>query len=435
MYKKIIFLSLLLSHFFSQAQRTLSLTDAIKLGMDHSTLLKTDAAKTAIAQLKTKQIWNAQIPTVSLSSAYSRLSDNITPFTIKFPNGTEQALNPQILNQFSNRLSIQQVVFSGWRAKNYFEANQYLEKAVALDADKNKAEVRFNIQSAVLNLAKLQKTQTILSENLKVLKGRQTDTKNFVAQGTALENDLLKVDLAISQLETAKIEIENAIATAQFALAIMLGLPESEAITIDEKDLTSNESASDLNTYLKMAVANRSELAALEQRNMATTKQVEIARGAYYPVVTIGANAYLNNPNQRVFPQQDAFKGTWDAGIALQWNLTNLYSNKYNLQEAQVSQSQVQLQKTQLSEGIKTEVAASYYAYQTTIAKDALQGKFITQTTENQRVTKNKYNAQLSTLTDLLEADFMLFQAQENALSSKIDKQIAFYKLVKAVSK
>ena len=435
MYKKIIFLSLLLSHFFSQAQRILTLTDARKLGMDHSTLLKTDAAKTAIAQLKTKQIWNAQIPTVSLSSAYSRLSDNITPFTIKFPNGTEQALNPQILNQFSNRLSIQQVVFSGWRAKNYFEANQYLEKAVALDADKNKAEVRFNIQSAVLNLAKLQKTQTILSENLKVLKGRQTDTKNFVAQGTALENDLLKVDLAISQLETAKIEIENAIATAQFALAIILGLPESEAITIDEKDLTSNESASDLNTYLKMAVANRSELAALEQRNMATTKQVEIARGAYYPVVTIGANAYLNNPNQRVFPQQDAFKGTWDAGIALQWNLTNLYSNKYNLQEAQVSQSQVQLQKTQLSEGIKTEVAANYYAYQTSIAKDALQGKFITQTTENQRVTKNKYNAQLSTLTDLLEADFMLFQAQENALSSKIDKQIAFYKLVKAVSK
>jgi hypothetical protein len=72
-----------------------------------------------------------------------------------------------------------------------------LEKAVALDVEKEKVDIKNNIIIAVLNLYKIQQTRRALDSQIYVLENRQNDVKNFVKQGTVLENDLLKVDLAL----------------------------------------------------------------------------------------------------------------------------------------------------------------------------------------------------------------------------------------------
>ena len=435
--KKSLFSILLFANAFSMfAQgKMFSLDEAVRLGLEHSRQLKTSATKVEIAKAKTKQFWNTQIPSVTLSSSYTRLSDNITPFAIKLPSGAEQTLNPQILNQFSNRISAQQLLFTGMRASNFFKANEFLEKALAFDYEKDKTEIKNNIIAAVFNFYKLQQSRKSLDENLKLLKNRQNDTKNFVQQGTALENDLLKVDLAATQLETTQQELDNGIASAHYALGILLGFANDTDFSFDEKTLFKDHEIGNLDAYLTSGTAMRADLAAVEQRRLAAEKQLLVAKGAYLPTLAATANGYYNNPNQRVFPQQDAFKGTWDAGLALQWNLTSLYTNKSQVQEAQIGNSQAQLLKEQLTETAKIEVATNFYAYKTAQSKIALTEKAIAQSTENQRVTKNRYNSQLATLTDLLEADFLLFQNQINAINTKSDAEAAYYKLMKAVGK
>ena len=419
---------------FAQS-KILSLDEAVRMGLEHSRQLKTSATKVEIAKSKTQQFWNAQIPSVTLSSSYTRLSDNITPFAIRLPSGAEQTLNPQILNQFNNRISAQQLLFTGMRASNFFKANEFLEKALAFDYEKDKIEIKNNIIAAVFNFYKLQQSRKSLDENLKLLKNRQTDTKNFVQQGTALENDLLKVDLAATQLETTQQELDNGIASARYALGILLGFANDTDFSFDEKTLFKDHEIGNLDAYLTSGTAMRADLAAVEQRRLAAEKQLLVAKGAYLPTLAATANGYYNNPNQRVFPQENTFKGTWDAGLALQWNLTSLYTNKSQVQEAQIGNSQAQLLKEQLTEAAKIEVATNFYAYKTAQSKIALTEKAIVQGTENQRVTKNRYNSQLATLTDLLEADFLLFQNQINAINTKSDAEAAYYKLMKAVGK
>jgi outer membrane protein len=424
------------STFLVAQSKIFTLNEVVRMGLENSKQLQNSATKIKITQAKTKQIWNAQIPTVTLSSAYTRISDNIEPFKIKFPNGGEQILNPQILNQFSNRISVQQYLFTGMRANNFWQqSHEFLEKAVTFDFEKDKIEIKNNIIAAVFNLYKLQQAIKSLNENSKVLKNRQTDAKNFVAQGTSLENDLLKVDLALTQLEVSQQELVNGISAAEFALRILLGLPENTDFSLDEKSLFENHETGNLDAYLASATALRPDLAAVEQRRLAAEKQLLISKGAYFPTLAAVVNGYYNNPNQRVFPQQDAFKGTWEAGLQLQWNLTSLYTNKFQVQEAKVGTAQSQLLKEQLIDAAKIEVSTNFYAYKTAQAKIALSEKSIIQSIENQRITKNRYNAQLATVTELLEADFLLFQNQINAINAKSDSEAAYYKLMKAVGK
>jgi outer membrane protein len=419
----------------SQTTKSLTLEEAVRLGVEASQQVKVSGAKLDATKAKTLQYRNAVLPNVSLNSAYTRVSDNITPFSVKFPGATEAvALNPQILNQFTNRLSAQAFVFTGWRAKNFFESAQFLEKAAGLDIERDKIEVKNNIVSAYLNLLKLQTSKEIVAKNGDVLRGRLNDVKNFVKNGTALENDQLKAEIAVSQLDLTVKDFDNAIEVANFNLDLMLGLPTSTRIEVDKKKLFEEKTISDLTNYLA-SLDTRPDLMAADLRNKATAKGVEIAKGAMLPTVSVGGNAYLNNPNQRVFPQQDAFKGTWDLGIQLSYNLTSLYTAKAQIQEAQANVAVANAQRQQLSDVAKMEVNGNFYAYQSALEKIKLNEKIIVQTTENQRVMKNRYTAQVATITELLDADFLVLQSKLNLESAKTDAEAAYYKLQKSVGK
>jgi outer membrane protein len=419
----------------SQTTKSLTLEEAVRLGIEASQQLKVSGARLDASKAKTVQLWNASLPNVSLNSAYNRLSDNITPFVFKYPGATEGTnLNPQILNQFSNRLSVQAFVFTGWRAKNFFESAQFLERAATLDIERDKIDIRNNIAAAYLNLLKLQTSRQVITESGNVLRGRLNDIKSYVKNGTALENDQLKAEIAVSQLDLTGTEFENAIEVANFNLDLMLGLPTSTRIEVDKKMLFEEKNVSDLTTYLA-ALETRPDLTAADLRRQATAKNVDIAKGATLPTVSVGGNAYYNNPNQRVFPQQNAFKGTWDLGIQLSYNLTSLYTSKAQMQEAQANVAVANAQRQQISDAAKMEVNANFYAYQSALAKIKLNEKIIIQATENQRVMKNRYAAQVAIVGELLDADSMVLQAKLNLETAKTDAEAAYYKLLKSVGK
>lgn len=200
-------------------------------------------------------------------------------------------------------------------------------KQTTLDVERDRIEVKTNIIAAYLNLFKLQASKAVLLENSNVLRGRLNDVRNFVKSGTALENDQLKAEIAVSQLELSAKDVDNAIEVANFNMDLMLGLPTDTRIELDNKSLSEQKDLSGLDAYLK-SVDARPDLAAADLRRQATVKNVDIVRGAYYPTVSVGANYFYNNPNQRVFPQQDAFKGTLEIAKA------DLVAAYYKLQKS-----------------------------------------------------------------------------------------------------
>jgi outer membrane protein len=438
MCKKLLFVLFCLSIIsVCKAQnRVITLNEAIKWGLENSKILRGSSAKLDMARSKVKQFWNtATIPNVTLNSGFTRLSDNIEPFLFKPPGAAEAvALNPQVLNQFTNRLQAQQIVYAGGRGNNYFKSAELLEKAATLDIDKDKIEVKNNIISTVLNLYKLQKSALILDENIKVMKGRFADVKSFVKAGTALENDALKTELAITQMETTQKEIVNALDLARFNLNLMLGQPTETLFDLDEKSLFSEKTLGSLDSYLT-TLTTRPDLASADVRRQVAEKNIEITHGAIYPVVSLVAGYNENRPNQRVFPQQAEFKGTWDAGVQVSFNLSNLYTNKFQTQEARAALTQSEAQRAQLSDAAKMEIATTYYNYKTAIEKITLTEKSITQTLENQRVMKNRFEAQVSTIGEFLDADFLVLQAKLNLETARTDAEVAYYKLLKATGR
>ena len=74
---------------------------------------------------------------------------------------------------------------------------------------------------------------------------------------------------------------------------------------------------------MKHAVARRLDLKVLDEGIEAKEKQRESELGNKLPHLSAFAVGDYANPNQRIFPQVEAFKATWAAGLQITWTLND----------------------------------------------------------------------------------------------------------------
>jgi outer membrane protein len=410
------------------APRTLTLDEVVQLGMANSKSLQISMAKAEVAHSKTRQVRATTIPSLTYSGSYYRLSDNVEPFE------TPLFVVPVLLNQTISRVSLSEPIFTGLRAFNSIHATEFLEKAARFDLEKDKKEVQLNLLTAALNLYKLQEALQVLDRSLVTAKNRMTDIQNLNKQGITLDNDVLRADLAVTQIETARLETDNAVTSSQYALATLLGLPTEQPLQIDLVAATAAVMPGSLDNFLDNAT-QRADYQAATQRAFASAKQVAISKGAYFPFVNVGANLYSSNPNQRQFPVEDRFITVWDAGVQLSWNLSGLYTSRFSVQESKLNLVQANILRDQMADAARTEIVSNYYSWQTALQKIALTEKSVTQSIENQRIIALRNKQQIASTTDLLDADLLLLQSQINQLSTKADAQLSYFKLLKSAGK
>ena len=291
------------------------------------------------------------------------------------------------------------------------------------------------IVNQYLALYKFYQSKKILEENIKLASQRETDITNLQANGMALDNDVFRVKLAKSNLEVTMADVESAISNTNFNLNLMLGLPEETIILTDETSAISTPDTAGLFGGLSQAYTVRDEVKAQEIRAKALTYQVKVAKGSYSPTLSLGANYYLNNPNQRMFPVENKFKSTWDLGASLTWNFTQLYTTKATVKEAKANLDQAVVAKKQIEDNIKMESRQSLNAWKLAMKKIDLAILTVQQATENQRVLQSRFANNAVLTTDLLDADNALAQAKLNLLSAKADASAAYYKALRVAGK
>jgi outer membrane protein TolC len=416
----------------AQEIKKLSLEEATQLALNHDFQLKADSAQIAILNAKLMQNKKSLLPDIGLNTNYTRISDNITPFIASFPTG-DVTLNPQILNQSYNSLQLKQLIWSGGKVNYGIEISEKEVDAAKFDAEKTRVNTIYNIAALWYNMYVLKNSKKIIEANINLLSQNQQDVNNFVRQGIVLENEALKIDLAITNLQSNLIDIINTINTLNFNLCLFTGLPANTAIEqiifIEEINLSELK----LETYLTTALANRAELKTLKTYNDIASIGVKIAKSNYLPTVSAIASGNYNLPEQRVFPNQDNFTGTWFVGVNVNWAISSLYKNTDKINESKQATTKTYALYNLAKEGIIIEVNTAYTEYLQAKQKIVILKKSVEQATENFRVEQNKLNASAISASDFLDANTRLLLANLNLNAANANAQLALKKLNKTI--
>jgi outer membrane protein len=427
-------LTLFIAHTQAQEVKQLSLEEAIQLALNHDLQLKADTAQMGISYSKLSQNKKSNLPDIGLNLNYTRISDNIIPFTVGFPTG-DVTLNPQILNQSYNSLQLKQLIWSGGKESYGIEISKREFDAARFGIEKTKANTVYNISALWYNLYVLKTSKKIIEANISTLLQSQKDLKNFVKQGIALENEALKIDLAVTNLESNLVDISNSINALNFNLCTLTDLPTTTTIELPESFETDTIETNKIDTYLSTALTNRAELKSLKAYKDIAALGLKISKLNYTPTISAIASGNYNLPEQRLFPNQNVFTSTWFVGVNINWTISSFYKNPVKINESKQTIAKTNALYSQLEEGILIEVNGAYTDYLQATQKIVIVKKALEQATENFRVEQNKLNASVITTTDYLDANNKLLQAKLNLNAANANAHLALRKLNKTTGK
>jgi outer membrane protein TolC len=264
----------------------------------------------------------------------------------------------------------------------------------------------------------------LVQENLKQQKQRVADFADLEKNGLLARNDLLKAQLQQSGVELSLLEAENNYKITCINMDLMLGLPEDMELLPDGTGFQTLPDAGSILQWEQTALQNRKDITSLSFKEKAFNSSVRSIKGEYYPGIALtGGYIAADIPNLLTITN------AVNIGIGLQYNIGAIWKTGAKVEQARARLHQVQIMEHTLMDQVRLEINKAYQDYIFSLRKIEVYAKAIEQANENYRITKNKYDNNLVTTTELLEADVAQLQAQLNYAFAKADAIVAYRKL------
>ncbi|THU41719.1 TolC family protein [Niastella caeni] len=433
--KKIIVsgLALLLTIFSAEAQtKTISLEEAVRLGVQNSKQLKLAQNKIEQAVSQLEQAKDERMPTAKVSAGYSHALMLSRNFALPSSDGSDPKKMQFTFDNtlYQATLSINEPIFNGRRYRYACESANLLIQSSKLDAEKDKDEIVYNVISAYINFYKIQQNQKIVAQNLEDVDQKLTEIKKFENQGLATRNDVLRFQLQKSNIQLMQIELENNRKVVNYNLDILLGLPENTAIQVQDVayklDMNDRPEA-----YLKQALQDRKEFGSLNYQDKLADVNIRKVHDEKLPTVGIGGNLYYINPTKALVPKSATYLAPFVVGVNASWDITGFFKSRNKLTEASLQKQEVATTRDLLTDQVKMDVNRSYTQYQQALEKIKVLNDAVVQATENERITESKYKNNLATTTDRIDAQTLLYESRLNLELAKADATAAYYTLLK----
>jgi outer membrane protein len=413
---------------------TLTLDEAVSIGMRNSELVHAAQMDLEASQARYEETRAARLPSLRFSAGYSYLS-TVPEFTLVLPSPMSEAvtLNPSISNNYQMRWTVQQPVFTGFRLERSEQAASLNVKAGREDVRSAEADLKYRIRTAYWNLYRARESRRVVNENLVQVQAHLNDVQNLLAQGMATRNEVLRVETQVSAARLMLIDADNGVRLAVMNMDNILGLPLEADVEQSTAPSPGGEQVPDLSDLTQKALDNRPEVRALELRQVVARTNIEVARAARYPQAFALANYSYARPNTRIFPLRDQFRSTWDVGVSLSFDVWNWRATDRQVELASAQSRKVADLLAHLKDSVRLEVNRVVLDLVRAKEKISVASVGVDQATENLRVTRERFDEGLVLNSDVLDAEVAMLQANLQYTNALVDVEVARAGLQKAI--
>jgi len=412
-----------------QAQdRTLTIDEALKLGLQNSKMLKMSQSKIDQAVSEYNQAKDRVLPTGNVSFGYNRAE--IPANSLNF--GPDSKFNlPKNADAFLGIASLNETLFAGNKLRYALQSTDLLVQVARLDIDKDKEQISYDIIEAYYNLYKVQQSKKVIDQNLQTIDDQIKQSQRFLDQGLVTKNDVLRFQLQRANIELNGIDLESNRKIINYNLNILLGLPETTQLNV-AGIADADRNVGPLTSYIDSAVVNRKELRQYDLRTQVAETNIKAVRANQIPTVGASFGGYYVDANINPLPRSGSYITPITVGVTAAWNFGTLWSNKNKVAEAKIERDQTLIGKTITIDNVKNEVNRNYQNYVVALNKIKLLQTSIAQAGENNKILESKYQSNIASATDRADAQTLLYQAQINLELAKADAGLAYYNLLKS---
>lgn len=328
-------------------------------------------------------------------------------------------------------VAIRQTLFDFGKNLNKIQSSSALGNAAAEQRVAVQEVVDLSVRKAFYNVSATEKLEEVAEKNLAQVQETHRRTELLVSTGARPEFDLTQANVQLAQAKVGVIDAQAARDLAKVALLQLMGVERQITFTIQESQSDVPKIASSqlqLGQLRSLALDARPEMKQagynVESANDLVSAQVK----NFLP--TLDANAWYDHflPN---YP--DSLRNAWGIGLSATWNVLDGLYTPYRLGELQARRDQQEDLKTKEGLEIISEVESSYKDLVRSESNEKAANEGFEAATENLRLAQQRYEANVSTILELLIAESSLVNAEASVIQARYSRAIALATLQQAV--
>ncbi len=415
----------------------LSLQQCFDLALANNPSLEIARLDALAAKEDQQQAHKDLLPALNFAASYKRQSElpkiEIPP--IETPYGQAVSIFPEggmelgSLDTYDFKITLSQPVFTGFRLTNRQKSALALADNKQYEYQRKKNELLYQVEVGYRNVQQTMQILEITRTGQKQVEQHLKDVQNFYEQGLARKDEVLKVQVKLTEAELAVMQAQNAVQLSGTYLANLIGQPVSEKPVV-EQVITPQLQSVDREGTLNLAMAQRLEFQSLNSLKTAAGYAEKIVKGDYWPSVAAFASYAYGKPGLNF--TSDEWMNYWVAGVGLEWKLWNWGKTGSQVQQARLKTQSIDNSIAQVRLAVRLDVDQACLQVDEVSKRLEMTGQMVSQAEESFRIVENNYKIGTAGNSDYLDAQFDLTRAQLQQARAEIDYLLALANLKRA---
>jgi outer membrane protein len=421
---------ILLALFFTNAasaQQQLTLKDALNYAIENSENARKARLDIDGGRYKTQEIRSQALPQITGNGGltYNPIIGQLVVGDQSFQLGRKWNANAGV--QLNQQLFNQQV-FTGLQAAKKSES--YYNLSAALTEEQIIEQVANTYYNVLVNKQRL----NVIENNIKNVKVVENIIGDQYKNGLARKIDVDRIKVNLTNLQTQREQTLNGVTQLENQLKFFMGMPVNTPITLSSAELNEVKTLPFLADSVDLA--GRTEIKLLDIQRDLLTLQRKAYVAEYYPSLALTGNFSYTGQSDKF----DLFKSNssafwYDAsaiGVSLRIPIFNGFATRSRIRQANVDLKKAEEDRRQTSNSLNLAYNNAKIELRNSLSTINAQRENVGLAQEIYKSTQNNYNNGLAALTDLLDTENALIEAQNSYTQALLNYKIAEIQLIKS---
>ncbi len=369
---------------------------------------------------------NGLLPEITSSLSLSYIGDG---FTVKRDfSDYQRAPIPHFGSGLS--ISINQPLYTGGAVTGNIGMASLKSTAARYATDFQRDNIRFRLTGFYLDLYKCRNLHKVLENNIMQAKKVLEEMKARYDQGVALQNDITRYELLVSDLELQLVRIDNTADILNHNLVTTAGFPEDMVIEPDSALLARSLAVDGEGWWQHEAVGNSPALSLARSKVDISRMAETLVRSERLPKIGLQAGWTIDGPILVEVPPINRNLSYWYVGVGVSYNISSLYKNNKSLSKSRIATLRSQEEYDAACESLEMDVRSDYIRYLEAYEELKTRQKGVELADRNYNVTSTRYSAGMALITDMLDAANSKLESDQQLVNARINIIYYYYKLL-----
>jgi outer membrane protein TolC len=367
------------------------------------------------------------LPKFSTTYSYTRLDEELT-----FRSALGGDIQITTLDNYESRTTVRQPLFTGFALLSSYELAKLGVDQSEMDFELGRLDLALKVKQAYFDILIADKGIEVAEKDVEARESNLKVVRSFYNVGMIPINDVLRAEVELANAQQNLVTARNTARLARSTFNIVLSRPINEPVDVEDI-LAYKPERGEFGEYVGNALEKRPEMKLININILQADQETRLVKSKYYPEVALTWEYIREGEDPDVSGDDFHQDPRWQATAALSWTFWEWGKTHYEVKEKESLKRELMQTKRALEDNIRLEVKDAILRLENAEENIPTTEKAVEQAEENLRVNEERYKAQVTTITEVLDAQSLLTQARVNYYRALYNHNLARASLERAL--